>query len=116
MLGEPVARWDAGGEFAATAQVLGERVLGGQSAWTGGGLAPVPCQYSFIAADLPFSGSPGCPAVLADQATENLVGAENSVTALDLQRRPRLARLALGVGRQVGGSSPIGSGSRLPNS
>ena len=37
---EPVARWDAGGEFAATtAQVLGERMLGGQSAWTGGGLA-----------------------------------------------------------------------------
>jgi hypothetical protein len=56
MLGEPVARWDAGGEFAATtAQVLGERVAGAQSAWTGGGLALVPCQYSFIAADLPFS-------------------------------------------------------------
>jgi hypothetical protein len=41
MLGEPAARRDAGGEFAATtAQVLGERVPGGQSAWTGGGLAP----------------------------------------------------------------------------
>jgi hypothetical protein len=58
MLGEPVARWDARGELAATtAQVLGERVPGGQSAWTGGGSAPVPCQYSFIAADLPFSRS-----------------------------------------------------------
>jgi hypothetical protein len=41
MLGEPTARWDARGELAAaTAQVLGERVPGGQSAWTGGGLAP----------------------------------------------------------------------------
>jgi hypothetical protein len=31
----------AGGEFAgSTAQVLGERMPGGQSAWTGGGLAP----------------------------------------------------------------------------
>jgi hypothetical protein len=40
MLGEPVARWDARGEFAATtAQILGERVAGAQSAWTGGGLA-----------------------------------------------------------------------------
>jgi hypothetical protein len=30
-----------GGEFAATtAQVLGGRMPGGQSAWTGGGLAP----------------------------------------------------------------------------
>jgi hypothetical protein len=39
--GEPAARWDADGEFAATtAQVLGERMPGGQSAWTGGGLAP----------------------------------------------------------------------------
>ena len=39
--GAPAARWDAGGEFAATtAQVLGERMPGGQSAWTGGGLAP----------------------------------------------------------------------------
>jgi hypothetical protein len=55
MLGEPAARWDARGEFATTtAQVLGERMTVGQSAWTGGGLAPVPCQYSFIAADLPF--------------------------------------------------------------
>jgi hypothetical protein len=61
MLGEPGARWDAGGEFAATtAQVLGERVPGSQFAWTGGGLAPVPCQYSFIAADLPFSRSLLC--------------------------------------------------------
>jgi hypothetical protein len=41
MLGEPVVRWDARGEFAATtAQVLGERVPGAQFAWTGGGLAP----------------------------------------------------------------------------
>ena len=41
MLGESVARWDADGEFAATtAQVLGERMPGGQSAWTGGCLAP----------------------------------------------------------------------------
>ena len=40
-----VASWAdagrAGGGFAATtAQVLGERMPGGQSAWTGGGLAP----------------------------------------------------------------------------
>ena len=41
MPGEPTARRDSGGEFAAaTAQVLGEHVPGGQSAWTGGGLAP----------------------------------------------------------------------------
>lgn len=57
---------------ATTAQVLGERVAGAQSAWTGGGLAPVPCQYSLIAADLPFSRSLGYCAVLADQAAENL--------------------------------------------
>jgi hypothetical protein len=49
MLDEPAARWDAGSEFAATtAQVLGERMPGGQSAWTGGGLAPrVPGQRRF---------------------------------------------------------------------
>jgi len=41
MLGEPAARRDAGGESAATtAQVPGERMPGGQSAWTGGGSAP----------------------------------------------------------------------------
>jgi hypothetical protein len=38
MLGGSVARWDARGEFAGTTtQVLGERVAGAQSAWTGGG-------------------------------------------------------------------------------
>jgi hypothetical protein len=45
---------------------------GGQSAWTGGGLAPVSRQYSFIAADLPFSRSLGRSTVLADQAAKNL--------------------------------------------
>jgi hypothetical protein len=42
MLGEPVARGDAGGEFVATtAEVLGERVFGGLSAWTGDSFAPL---------------------------------------------------------------------------
>ncbi len=41
MPGEPAAGRDVDGEFAATTgQVLGERLAGGQSAWTGGGLAP----------------------------------------------------------------------------
>jgi hypothetical protein len=41
MLGRAGGEVDADGEFAATtAQVLGERMPGGQSAWTGGGLAP----------------------------------------------------------------------------
>jgi hypothetical protein len=35
-------------------------------------------QYSFIAADLAFSRSLGCFAVLADQATENLCRAKTS--------------------------------------
>ena len=101
MLGEPAARWDADGEFAATtAQGLGERVPGGQSAGTGGGLAPVPCQYSFIAADLPFSCSLGCSVVLADQVAENLPALDPGSSSASPRLRTILDEYAAHYNRQ----------------